>query len=310
MPARRRRETRLKDLFRTRNAAMRNVLQTVEKVLDHDVPVLIVGESGVGKDYLAEAIHAAGNRRTGPFTRIDCATIPADLFESELFGYEKGTFTDAQSRKLGKLETARGGTVYFDEIAALTPLLQAKLLRALQEKSFTRLGGHEPVMLDARVIASSSRDLTAMLAQGDLRRDLFYRINVVTVVLPPLRERAEDIRGLVAQFAGRRKRVAADAMELLSAFPWPGNIRELRNVVERALVIGEGDSVTVASLPFSLSELVSSAAKGHWTLEQLEASYIREILRETRSNYSRAASILGINRKTLLEKRKKYGIEP
>jgi DNA-binding NtrC family response regulator len=309
MPARRRRDARLKDLFRTRNPAMRNVLQTVEKVLDHDVPVLITGESGVGKDFLAEAIHASSNRKEGPFVRIDCATIPADLFESELFGYEKGTFTDAQTRKLGKLEMARGGSVYFDEIAALTPPLQAKLLRALQEKQFTRLGGHQPVSFDGRVIASSSADLAAMLGRGELRRDLFYRINVVTVALPPLRDRAEDIRGLVAQFAGRRKRVAADAMELLVAFAWPGNVRELRNVVERAIVIGEGNEVNVAALPFSLSELISAAGKGHWTLDQLEASYIREILRETRSNYSRAAAILGINRKTLLEKRRKYGIE-
>jgi two-component system response regulator AtoC len=309
MPARRRRETRLKDFFRTRNAAMRNVLQTVEKVLDHDVPVLVLGESGVGKDYLAEAIHASSTRKAAPFVRIDCATIPADLFESELFGYEKGTFTDAQSRKLGRLEMARGGTVYFDEIAALPPPLQAKLLRALQEKSFSRLGGGQSIAFDARVIASSSADLNALLATGDLRRDLFYRINVVTVTLPPLRERAEDIRNLVTRFAGRRKRVATDAMELLVAFSWPGNVRELRNVIERAVVLGEGDSVSVASLPFAAPDLVSSAARGHWTLDQLEATYIREVLRETRSNYSRAAAILGINRKTLLEKRKKYGIE-
>lgn len=288
---------------------MRNVLQTVEKVLDHDVSILILGESGVGKDYLAEAIHVCSNRRTGPFVRIDCATIPADLFESELFGYEKGTFTDAQTRKLGKLEVAHGGMVYFDEIAALTPPLQAKLLRALQEKTFTRLGGNQSVMFEARVVASSSADLTAMLAAGDLRRDLFYRINVVTVTLPPLRHRPEDIRSLVTRFIARRKRVAADAMQLLAAFNWPGNVRELRNVIERAVVIGDGDAVTAASLPFGPAELVSSAARSHWTLDQLEATYIREVLRETRDNYSRAARILGINRKTLLEKRRKYGIE-
>ncbi len=288
---------------------MRNVLQTVEKVLDHDVPILILGESGVGKDYLADAIHACGARAAMPMVRIDCATIPADLFESELFGYEKGTFTDAQTRKSGRLEVARGGTVYFDEISALTPPLQAKLLRALQEKSFTRLGGHQSVVFDARVIASSSADLTAMLAAGDLRRDLFYRINVVSVTLPPLRQRADDIRGLVAHFLGRRKRITPEALELLVSCSWPGNVRELRNVIERAVVAGDGDAVTAASLPLATGDLARSAAKGHWTLDQLEATYIREILRETRSNYSRAAAILGINRKTLLEKRRKYGIE-
>lgn len=288
---------------------MRNVLQTVEKVLDHDVPVLILGESGSGKDYLAEAIHACSNRKAGPFVRIDCATIPADLFESELFGYEKGTFTDAAARKLGKLELARGGSVYFDDVATLTPALQAKLLRAVQEKSFTRLGGNQTVTFEARLIASSSADLNALLASGDFRRDLFYRINVVTVTLPPLRQRVEDIRALARQFAGRRKRFAEDAMQLLRGYAWPGNVRELRNVVERAVVMVDGDAITASSLQLAPADVIGAAARGHWTLDELEANYIREILRETRSNYSRAAAILGINRKTLLEKRRKYGIE-
>jgi len=281
---------------------MRSVLETVEKVLDHDVSILILGESGSGKDYLAEAIHACSPRRDGPFVHIDCPTIPADLFESELFGYEKGTFTDAQSRKIGKLEGARGGTVYFDDVSALTIPLQAKLLRAIQEKSFNRLGGHEAVPFDARLLSSSSTDAESM------RRDLYYRINVVTVRMPSLRERPEDVPLLAKQFAGRIQ-IAADAMRILTSYPWPGNVRELSNAIERALLVGDGQSISAASIPLKPEELVKAAYHGQWTLEELEASYIRQILQETRSNYSKAAEILGINRKTLLEKRRKYGLE-
>jgi two-component system response regulator AtoC len=308
MPSRKRREPRLGDFFRTRVPALRNLLQTVGKVLDHDVPVLIRGESGTGKDQLAQAIHACSNRREKAFVEIDCASIPAELFESEIFGHERGTFTDAHVRKLGKLETAGEGTVYFDEISALTPTLQAKLLRALQEKSFTRLGGNETVPLLARVVASTSADIDALLAAGTFRRDLFYRINVVTVTMPSLRERMDDIPALVEEFVGRRKNVTDDAMALLAAHAWPGNVRELRNVLERAVLVTEGD-ITADALPFGAPDLVAAAARGEWSLEQLEETYIREILRSTRSNFSRAAEILGINRKTLLEKRRKYGIE-
>src|SRR5438876_54223 len=177
----------LKDFVRTKNDSMRALLQTVEKVLDHDVNVFILGESGVGKDYFAEAIHSCGKRREKPLVRIDCAAIPADLFEAEIFGFEKGTFTDAVARKAGKLEMAHGGTVYFDAVTALTANLQAKLLRAIQDKSFTRLGGHEAISFDARIVSSSST------AVESLRNDLLYRINVVTLTIPPLRERREDI---------------------------------------------------------------------------------------------------------------------
>ncbi|HET7704750.1 MAG TPA: sigma-54 dependent transcriptional regulator [Thermoanaerobaculia bacterium] len=308
MPSRKRREPLLSDFFRTRVPALRNLLQTVGKVLDHDVPILIRGESGTGKDRLAQAIHACSIRREKPFVEIDCPSIPAELFESEIFGHEKGTFTDAHARKLGKLETAGEGTVYFDEISALTPPLQAKLLRALQEKSFTRLGGNDAIPLSARVLVSTSADIEALLAAGTFRRDLFYRINVVTVTMPPLRERADDIPALVAEFVGRRKKVDDEAMSLLTSHPWPGNVRELRNVLERAVLVTEGD-VTADAIPLQAPELVAAAARGEWSLERLEATYIREVLRATRSNFSRAAEILGINRKTLLEKRKKYGIE-
>ena len=287
---------------------MRTLLQTVEKVLDHDVNLLLLGESGSGKDFFAEAIHACSRRRDKPFVKIDCAGIPAALFESELFGYEKGTFTDAQSRKLGKLETVRSGTVYFDDLASLSDSLQAKLLRAIQEKCFTRLGGNQTVALDGRVISSSSIPAEELLA--GLRRDLFYRINVVTLTIPPLREHRQDIPRLAKSFLARRKRgINPEAMRMLVEYEWPGNVRELRNVIERAALIEETDMITPAALPPLSADIVEAATRHHWTLDDLESRYIREILRQTKSNYSRAARILGINRKTLLEKRKKYGIE-
>jgi DNA-binding NtrC family response regulator len=317
MLSRKRRDLKLQDLFRTRSAAMRELLVTAGKVLERDVSVLILGQSGTGKDYLAEAIHACGPRRDEPFVPIDCASIPHDLFESELFGYEKGTFTDARDRKIGKLEAARGGTVYLDEIAALTPPLQAKLLRAIEERRYTRLGGHQTVTLSARVVSSSSTDLDALIAGGAFRRDLLYRINVVTLQLPLLRDRGDDLQRMAARFlrglSGRRFRGFDDeALALMAAYPWPGNVRELRNVIERAALLEESDRITPASLPIDRfadgSTLLVSAARDRWTLEELEQRYIREILRQTRDNYSRAAEILGINRKTLLEKRKKYGL--
>jgi two-component system, NtrC family, response regulator AtoC len=289
---------------------MRALVDTAAKLVDRDASVLIVGESGAGKNHLAEALHASGPRREAPFVTIECASIPHELFESELFGYEKGTFTDAASRKIGKLEAARGGTTYFDEIAALTPPLQAKLLRALEERHFSRLGGSDNVVFRARVISSTSTDLAGF------RSDLLYRINVVTLSIPPLRERREDIPLLAKEFLRKARKGARfddEAMELLTTYSWPGNIRELRNVIERAVLLSDSDTIGVESLPIERlrepAALVAAATRDSWTLDQLEERYIREILRRTKENYSRAAQILGINRKTLLEKRKKYGIE-
>jgi DNA-binding NtrC family response regulator len=291
---------------------MREMLQMVGKVAAHDVPLLIIGESGSGKNYLAAAVHRMGERREAPFVHIECASIPPDLFESELFGYEKGTFTDAQSRKLGKLEVAGEGTVYFDEIAALTTTLQAKLLRAVEEHRFTRLGGGQEVPFRARVISSSALNIDALVDSNDFRRDLLYRINVVTVRMPALRDRREDIPALAAEFLGGRK-IESDAMDILVRHSWPGNIRELRNVLERAALLEDGDAIRAAALPLEqvggTKQLVSAAVHDHWTLDRLEEHYIREVLLQTHNNYSRAAEILGINRKTLLEKRRKYGIE-
>jgi DNA-binding NtrC family response regulator len=289
---------------------MRDLVATVEKILDRDVPVLLLGESGSGKDHLAEVIHACSTRRTEPFVHVECAAIPADLFESELFGHERGTFTGASDRKLGKLEVARRGTVYFDDVAALSPALQAKLLRVVQERRFSRLGGSSTLEFGARVISSVTGDARELVESGALREDLYYRINVVTLALPPLRERTTDVLPLAKRFLGRRKKgFSAAAERLLASYPWPGNIRELRNVVERAVLLEEGERIEPVSLGLDAQEaLLESAARGAWTLEELEAHYIGRILQLTRQNFSRAADILGINRKTLREKRRKCGL--
>jgi transcriptional regulator with PAS, ATPase and Fis domain len=315
MPSRKRREPRLRDFYVTRNVAMRAVLATAEKVLEHDVAVLIVGESGSGKDYLAEAIHASGSRRSEPFVHVDCASIPHDLFESELFGYEKGTFTGAAARKAGRLEVARRGTVYFDDVSALSPPVQAKLLRVLQERAFTRIGGQELIPFNARVIASLATDPQQLVTAGGLRRDLLYRINTVTIALPPLRERREDIAILARRFLRADARRATrslqpETLEALLSYSWPGNVRELKNAIDRAMLISEGATIAPEALPaWTAPDFVRQAVDGSWTLERLEAEYIRNVLRVTGQNFSRAADILGINRKTLLEKRKRYGID-
>jgi len=311
----------LRAAFPTRAEPVRKLLELAQKVALHDTSVLILGESGVGKDHLAEAIHRAGPRREQPFVKIHCPGLPAELFESELFGYEKGAFTDAQTRKKGRFDLAQKGSIYLDEIADLSIPLQAKLLRVIEERTFTRLGGNVPLALDARILASSSLPPEALLDPSRLRSDLYYRINVVVLAIPPLRERREDIpllAGLFLQEAAQRMGKAiegfdAEALELLEARSWPGNVRELRNVAERAALLASEPLVTPQTLPLegfvSKTEMIAAAGTHRWSLDELESRYIREVLRTTGSNYSESARILGINRKTLLEKRRKYGIE-
>jgi transcriptional regulator with PAS, ATPase and Fis domain len=300
---------------------MREVLALMEKVLDREASILMVGESGTGKDYLAQCLHASGVRRAEPFVQIDCAAIPAELFESEMFGYEKGAFTDARTRRGGRLEAAQRGTVYLDNIAALALPLQAKLLRTIQEREFARLGGGVAIPLRARIVASAPPDISRLVEKGDFRSDLYYRLNVVTVAIPPLRERREDIVPLVAIFLDQSAQrigkvlrgIHPAALELLQTHSWPGNVRELRNVVERAVIVEPSETLTTWSLPLegfaSPAAFVARAGEERWPLDRLEAIYIRDILRRTRSNYSQTAAILGINRKTLLEKRRKYCID-
>jgi two-component system response regulator AtoC len=275
--------------------------------------VLIQGESGVGKELLASVIHYLGSGRDEPLVKIDCASLPRELMESELFGYERGAFTGAAQMKRGRLELAGAGTLVLDEIAALTSVMQTKLLRVLEDKRFERLGGNRPIALSARIIALTNADLEQAVAQGAFRQDLFYRLNVIPLVVPPLRERRGDIGPLIQYFLGRLgevhrqsvPNVSSAARALLETYEYPGNVRELRNLLERALVQAQGPEITPADLP----ERVRETSPRKMTLEELERAYIAEVLDATRGKKSRAAEILGISRKTLLEKRKRYGLD-
>jgi two-component system NtrC family response regulator len=305
----------LKKLYPTRSESVRRLLRTAEKLLDVSSNVLIAGETGAGKDYLAEALHRCSTRSGGPFLRIDCASIPADLFESELFGHERGAFTDAHRQKLGKLEQAQGGTVYLDDVGSLDPALQAKLLRVVQERQFTRLGGTRLLPLDVRFLSSIATASSESERFEKMRSDLLYRLAVVTIDVPPLRERREDVpilaRGFLrSRVEWRATAIRADAMERLQRYSWPGNVRQLKNVIERAVILAGGE-ITPRELPESLmpvEEMIEQAATGGWSLAELERQYITRILEQSGDNNSRAARLLGISRKTLLEKRKRYGL--
>ncbi|HKW67073.1 MAG TPA: sigma-54 dependent transcriptional regulator [Terriglobales bacterium] len=289
------------------------LLEKARRVAASASTVLIRGESGTGKELLAFLIHYLGAGRDEPLVKIDCASLPRELMESELFGYERGAFTGAVQAKRGRLELAGAGTLVLDEIAVLTPAMQAKLLRVLEEKRFERLGGNRTITLSARVIAVTNADLEKAVADGAFRQDLFYRLNVIPLVVPPLRERPGDVRPLIEHFLPQlaelhrrpHRKLSASALALLEAYDYPGNVRELRNLLERALVQGQGPEITPADLP----QRVRENGPRKMTLEELERSYIAEVLDATRGKKSRAAEILGISRKTLLEKRKRYGLD-
>ena len=297
--------------------ASKHVLEVAEKLADTATTVLITGESGTGKDQLARWIHEHGPRRDFPFLKIDCASLPAELVESELFGHERGAFTGAVARKLGRLEMAQGGTIVLDEIAALTPGMQAKLLRVLEERAFERLGGNETLHMDARLMALTNTDLAKAVADGRFREDLFFRLNVLAIAVPRLRERPGDIPLLASHFVERlapvhgRDGVMLDTSvsTLLQNYDWPGNVRELKNAVERALIFAK-DSVLHAE---DFSHIVgnsggASSSAPMRSLEEMEREAIAATLESTHYKIGRAAEILGISRKTLLEKRKKYGL--
>jgi DNA-binding NtrC family response regulator len=303
------------DRYVSQDPASQRLLEQARKVAGTSSTVLIRGESGVGKDHLASVLHFLGENRDEPIVKIDCASLPHELLESELFGYERGAFTGAAHRKRGRMELAGRGTVVLDEIGTLTPAMQAKLLRVLEERTFDRLGGTKPVRLDARIIALTNVDLERAVAQHSFREDLFYRLNVVPLIVPALRERPKDILPLANLFVTqlcdvhRRKRVALspDASRALERYAFPGNVRELRNVIERAVVLGTSEEITLEDLPAHVRQ--ASTASRRPTLEDLERAYIAEILDYTRGKKSKAAMILGITRKTLLEKRKKYELD-
>ena len=294
-----------------------HVLDIAGKVADSATTILITGESGTGKDQLARWIHEQGQRHAAPFLKIDCASLPAELVESELFGHERGAFTGAVDRKPGRLEMAQSGTIVLDEVAALAPGIQAKLLRVLEERRFERLGGTETVRMDARLMALTNTDLDKAVKSGRFREDLLFRLNVVAIAVPPLRERRADIPQLASHFLARLGPVhgkvdaALDpaALRLLESYAWPGNVRELKNAVERALVFAKQPLLGVDDFPEILRTTLET--RGHEgplrSLEDLERDAIKATLEATHYKIGRAAQILGISRKTLLEKRKKFG---
>jgi DNA-binding NtrC family response regulator len=298
---------------------MKRVIDFVEMVAPTDATVLITGESGTGKEVVARAIHAAGRRRHMPMVAIHCGALTDTLLESELFGHEKGAFTGAQYRKKGKFEAADGGTVFLDEIADISLRMQTDLLRVLQEKEVVRVGGNHPIKVDFRCIAATNKDLLTLVKAGAFRPDLYYRLNVLAVELPPLRDRREDIPLLVQHFliklcssTNRQPipRVAVEAMDLLVRYEWPGNVRELENAVERALVVGRGPELSVADFSFQFGGVQPNgiAATGR-TLEEVERAHIERVWRESAGNHSRAARMLDIDRTTLYNKLRKYGLK-
>lgn len=301
--------------------AMERVYQIIGKVADTDASVLITGESGTGKELVARAIHRQSGRRSGPFVTINCAAIPRDLLESELFGHVKGAFTGAIKDKVGKLELADGGTIFLDEVGELPLELQPKLLRVLQERVVEPVGGVSSRKLDLRVISATNVDVDKALADGSLREDIYYRLAVIPVHLPPLRERREDIPLLVRFFCEKhgssQVQFDREAMEAMERYPWPGNVRELENTVERILILRSGEAVTQADIPDKVRQAVSSPAgkvinlpDGGYPLEQLEREVVIEALRRNQWNQTAAARFLSIPRHTLIYRMEKYGITP
>ncbi len=293
--------------------AMKRVLELIETVAPTDATVLISGESGTGKEIVARAIHAHSPRRFMPMVVIHCGALTETLLESELFGHERGAFTGAQFRKKGKFEVADGGTVFLDEIADISLKTQTDLLRVLQEKEIVRVGSTAPVSVDFRCIAASNKSLERLVKEGTFRPDLYYRLNVFSIELPPLRDRREDIPLLANHFLEKyavamnrpTPRISAKALDLLINYEWPGNVRELENAIERAMVISREPEIQGNDFPFQLHP---SEINGGRTLEDVEKTHIGKVLEETKWNLSRTARILDIDRTTLYNKLKRYGL--
>jgi two-component system NtrC family response regulator len=302
-----------------RSRVMRELKPLITRLAETRSPVLLEGESGTGKDLVAHWLHYGGPRREGPFIKVHCPSIPSELLESELFGHERGAFTDARQAKAGKIEMAAGGTVYFDQIQDLSPAMQAKLLRVVEERRFERVGGTRTIDVDTRFVVSSSVDLAEAVRDGRFREDLYHRLNVVPLRLPPLRDRREDIIPLAEGFLARERErgtskasgFEAETLELLKGYLWPGNVRELRSVVERAALLVSSGEVPPAALPPHVLEQPATLWAGRDrrpTLKDVELAYIRYVLDAVKGNQTRAASVLGISRKALWEKRRRYGL--
>lgn len=290
---------------------------TAAKLAQTSSTLLVRGESGTGKNLFAEIVHYLGPTRDQPLLRIDCATLPEGLVESELFGHEKGAFTGAVATKVGRMEMAGQGTLVLDEVAALAPATQAKLLRVVDQRAFERLGGTTARRLEARIIALTAADLERAVQDGSFRGDLFFRLAVVPVLLPPLRERPRDIRPLAGHFLAHlarwhglpNARLSRAALEILESYEFPGNAREVRNILERALIEAGGGEIRPEHFPASLAAGSPTAGKRTMSLEEMEKAHIRDVLSVTHRSMNRAAAILGISRKTLLLKRKRYHLD-
>ncbi len=299
---------------------MEKVLDLVKQVSASDSTVLLTGESGTGKEMLAREIHNHSPRKSGPFVVVDCGALVETLFESELFGHVKGSFTGAHETKHGRFEVANGGTVFLDEISNISLNIQAKLLRAIQEREVTRVGSSKPIKVDVRIIAATNENLSCAVKEGKFREDLFYRLSVVPIHLPPLRQRKEDIPMLVEHFLAKynkrmKKQISSinrDILKALLEYDWPGNIRELENTIERAVVLSKADEIKSEDLLYhgisSASSILTLMIGKDKSLEDIEKEYIKAVLQAHHWNKSQTAGILGIDRKTLLAKIKKYDI--
>ena len=305
-----------------RSDVMRAIFRNIERIARAEATVLISGESGTGKELVARAIHDLSSRSQGPFVAVNCGAIPRELIESELFGHEKGAFTGATDRRVGRIESANGGTLFLDEIGELDPLVQVKLLRALQERSFERVGSSTTITVDLRIVTATNRDLAEEVAKGNFREDLYYRVNVVPIILPPLRERREDIRPLAESFlarSGAKKRLTPAALGSLEGYNWPGNVRELENAIEHGLALCDGDTIDQKDLPISVGRTgQAEALREQWrqgersfedTVVRFETEILREALDSHHWNQTRTAGALGITRRVLKLTMDKLGIE-
>ena len=314
----------------SRSAAMRDVITHVTQVADTDVTVLILGESGTGKELVARSLHYSSTRKSSPFVAVNCTALPEQLLESELFGHERGAFTGAERQRIGRFEEAHTGTLFLDEIGEMPAALQGKLLRVLQEKAFQRVGGGKTVTVDTRVVAATNRNLEVMVASGDFREDLYYRLNVFPIRLPPLRERVEDIPLLADHFlrlhgqlaGGRVTSISPDVIAAMVAYPWRGNVRELENLIKRALLKTGGDTITQLELPGASDHQVGSEQPGAPSIEvpyrdylgaivrAAEERYLLRLMQEQKGNINQIARLMEVDRKTVYRKLAEYSIDP